>query len=203
MLPHTFSWTTSDGSGLDSDTKNQTGLGPGTYLVTVTDAEGNYSTSKSFTINEPDELKVSIESFVNADCNGGSTGSVDVSIIGGVLPYSYSWSNGYTSKDAQNLSSGSYTLTVTDANGCEVEVSQSIDNSNSRPVSDSWVKLEDKFSEGVDQNSNDIFAIDFISDNDGIVVGEYGPFGTGNIGTRIKMVIMVILFMRQMMAEIN
>ena len=86
------------GSGLDSDAKNQTGLGPGTYSVTVTDAEGNYSTSKSFTINEPDELKVSIESFVNADCNGGSTGSVDVSIIGGVLPYSYSWSNGYTSK---------------------------------------------------------------------------------------------------------
>ena len=46
------------------------------------------------------------------------------------------------------------------------------------------MKLEDKFSEGVDQNSNDIFALDFVSDNDGIVVGEYGPFGTGTIGTR-------------------
>ena len=172
-----------DGSGLNSSSEDQSGLGSGTYTVSITDAQDNYETNISFTINEPDELKVSIESFVNADCNGGSTGSVDVSIIGGVLPYSYSWSNGYTSKDAQNLSSGSYTLTVTDANGCEVEVSQSIDNSNSRPISDSWVKREDKFSEGVDQNSNDIFALDFVSDNDGIVVGEYIPGGSGTIGT--------------------
>ena len=59
------------------------------------------------------------------------------------------------------------------------------------------MKLEDKFSEGVDQNSNDIFALDFVSDNDGIVVGGYGPNGIGNVKQMIK-IIMVTLFMRLM-----
>jgi gliding motility-associated-like protein len=51
-------------------------------------------------------------------CHGNNTGSINASITGGTLPYSFAWSNGATSEDLSGILAGSYTLTVTDANGC-------------------------------------------------------------------------------------
>ena len=50
-------------------------------------------------------------------CNGLSNGSIDLSVSGGLLPYTYSWSNGPFSQDLYNISAGTYSLTVTDALG--------------------------------------------------------------------------------------
>ena len=51
-------------------------------------------------------------------CNGGSNGAASVTASGGVGPYTYSWTGGSTASTASGLSAGSYTVTVTDANGC-------------------------------------------------------------------------------------
>ena len=51
-------------------------------------------------------------------CFGNGTGSIDLTVSGGVGPYTYAWSNNATQEDLQNLSSGVYTVVATDANGC-------------------------------------------------------------------------------------
>ena len=51
-------------------------------------------------------------------CNGGSNGAASVTASGGVGPFTYSWTGGSTASTASGLSAGSYTVTVTDANGC-------------------------------------------------------------------------------------
>jgi len=52
-------------------------------------------------------------------CYNDLSGVVDLVVTGGTLPYSYSWSNGYTGEDLVNVAKGEYTVTVTDAKGCE------------------------------------------------------------------------------------
>ena len=75
------------------------------------------SYSDTVTIVEPDPLSVS--GVVNAsDCFGGSSGSISVSVMGGTSNYTYQWSNGSTLSQINNLSSGDYTVTITDANSC-------------------------------------------------------------------------------------
>jgi hypothetical protein len=49
-------------------------------------------------------------------------GIVNIQVVGGVFPYSYLWSNGATTEDIFNLTNGNYSVTVTDANGCETNI---------------------------------------------------------------------------------
>ncbi|MEZ4919308.1 MAG: SprB repeat-containing protein [Saprospiraceae bacterium] len=49
---------------------------------------------------------------------GDANGSIDLSVNGGTAPYTYTWSNGSTTEDLNNLSAGTYCVTVSDANGC-------------------------------------------------------------------------------------
>ena len=75
------------------------------------------SYSDTVTIVEPDPLSVS--GVVNAsDCFGGSSGSISISVTGGTSNYTYQWDNGSTLSQLNNLSSGDYTVTITDANSC-------------------------------------------------------------------------------------
>ncbi|WP_366187130.1 HYR domain-containing protein [Flavobacterium ovatum] len=87
---------------------------------TFDDGNGN-----SITINQLitiDPVLISLTSKSDVLCNGGSTGSINVSISGGKLNYIYSWigPNGFTSnsKNISALKIGTYSLTTTDANGC-------------------------------------------------------------------------------------
>ena len=91
-------------------------LAAGTYTVTVTDANGCTET-QSATVTEPTALASTLTSM-NTLCNGSSDGSATVSTLGGTAPYSYTWSDGQTTAMAGSLAAGSYTVTVTDANGC-------------------------------------------------------------------------------------
>lgn len=112
--PYTFIWDANTG-GQSSSTANN--LSAGTYNVTVTDALGCDSVY-SVTILEPDSLLSNISSNISASCFNGNDGSATVSAVGGTSPYSYQWSNSQTTQKANNLSAGSYSVTVTDANGC-------------------------------------------------------------------------------------
>ena len=60
---------------------------------------------------------------------GNKDGLVSATVTGGTSPYTYSWSNGKTTSSISNLAAGSYTVTVTDANGCTDNASVTINNS--------------------------------------------------------------------------
>jgi hypothetical protein len=111
--PYSYLWN--DGS-TDED---RTGLAAGTYTVTITDAGGCVIT-QTFTISEPAVLGIT-GSVNNVTVTGGSDGSIDVTASGGTSPYSYLWNDGSTDEDRTGLSAGTYTVTVTDANGCSAQ----------------------------------------------------------------------------------
>ncbi|MCF8220304.1 MAG: gliding motility-associated C-terminal domain-containing protein [Cryomorphaceae bacterium] len=96
----------------------------GTYTYTVTDGN-NCSASTSIVITEPTILGISITG-TNITCNGAANGSITSSVTGGTQPYAYLWSNGATTASITNLTPGSYTLVVTDTNGCSVSATQLI-----------------------------------------------------------------------------
>lgn len=110
--PYTYTWSPSGGN---SRTINN--LSAGTYNLTVTDSNGCTITS-SFVIDEPDSLLVSLSS-TDISCNGGNDGSIQLSVIGGLEPYRFIWSNGETTRNIDNLTAGTYTVTVTDTNNCQ------------------------------------------------------------------------------------
>lgn len=122
---NTFDWD-HDGTGDNDDLEDQDGLGAGTYNLTVTDAAGCTATT-SATINEPTQLVVNIDGFVNPSACGMANGSVDASATGGTAPYNYDWNSGLaTTEDISGLIAGSYVLTVTDDNGCIASNSQAL-----------------------------------------------------------------------------
>ncbi len=82
---------------------------------TATDNCGNATTFVQ-TISNNDMINI-VASVTDDTCEGGE-GSITIQIIGGVAPYTFSWSNGQANQNIDNLVSGSYTVTVTDSNGC-------------------------------------------------------------------------------------
>jgi hypothetical protein len=91
-------------------------LAAGIYRVTVTDANG-CTVIVSDEVLQPQPLVLTAE-VVHAACAAGTDGSIDLTVAGGTSGYTYSWSNGATTEDITGLAPGSYTVTVTDANGC-------------------------------------------------------------------------------------
>jgi hypothetical protein len=71
------------------------------------------------------------ETHVNNTVNGGSAGSIDISVSGGTAPYTYLWNTGQTTQDRTGLAQGAYTVTVTDANSCVVSKTIVITQPNS------------------------------------------------------------------------
>ena len=93
----------------------------GTYGYNVIDNNG-CSDSTYITIAQPSAIQINTTQS-NITCNGLTNGSASASVIGGVAPYAYSWSNGASSSSVNSLAAGTYTLTVTDDNGCSDSIS--------------------------------------------------------------------------------
>lgn len=109
--PFTYTWNP---TGQTASTA--TGLSAGSYSVTVTDASGCTGT-QTVTISEPALLSATVSS-TPASC-GGTNGSATVAATGGTIGYTYNWNpSAQTTPAASNLTSGNYSITVTDANGC-------------------------------------------------------------------------------------
>ena len=99
-------------------------LPAGHYEVTATDGNGCTATIAA-DIEEPAMLEVEASStFVS--CNGGTDGSASATYSGGTGAVSFAWSNGETSATIDNLSTGTYGLTLTDANGCTASTSVNV-----------------------------------------------------------------------------
>lgn len=120
--PYSFLWS----NGATSEDLNN--LGPGTYNVDVTDANG-CTAFTSGTVTEPDTLgATSVD--VDVTCFEGSDGSIDLTATGGLGPYQYAWDHGPTTEDVSGLSAGSYTVTFVDQNACVFVYTTSIDEAN-------------------------------------------------------------------------
>ncbi len=105
-------------------------LSAGSYSWTVTDANG-CTQSGSESVEEPSAL-VATDDHTNNACHGGTEGSVSVSFSGGTAPYTVSFNGGEASEQTSpvsysSLSAGSYSWTVTDANGCSQSGSESVE----------------------------------------------------------------------------
>ncbi len=109
-----ISWTGPD--GFTSTSLEITGLAPGVYTGVLTDAQGT-EIVVTYEITAPAALTQSGIQVIN-ETNNGANGSIEVEMQGGTAPYAYAWSNGANTQRVSNLKAGSYTVTVTDANGC-------------------------------------------------------------------------------------
>jgi gliding motility-associated-like protein len=89
--PYTFAWT---GTGVNATAQNQVDLCPGTYNVTVTDANGCRST-KSFNVSGTTSPPIRLTDSVvtNAGCPGGALGSIAINFVGGRAPFTFAWYN--------------------------------------------------------------------------------------------------------------
>ncbi len=124
--PYAVSW--SGPGGFSSSSWQITGLAPGTYTATVSDGNG-CSTTASATLTAPAPIALS-SIGTDITCNGGTNGSVDLTVSGGSGIYSYQWSGpnvfAASTQDISNLVAGTYEVTVMDANGCSANTSISI-----------------------------------------------------------------------------
>ena len=116
-----YNWSTTDGSGIVEGEEDQYTLTAGTYHLEVTDFN-NCSKTLDILLTQPPLLGVQL-SATNITCQspGFNNGYIELSVSGGVAPYSYLWSTGASTMDISGLTEGSYRVTVTDSNGCIIE----------------------------------------------------------------------------------
>ncbi len=124
---YTYDWSPNGGSA-----PLATGLSPGTYTVEVTD-DGGCTAIETIEITEPNAIQVT-EIIGDTDC-GTNNGSISVTPSGGTPSYSYEWTpNAGNTASISNLGAGTYALTITDDNGCEVTSNYTVFASGVLPV---------------------------------------------------------------------
>ena len=117
--PYQYAWLPTAGTGA---TLNN--IPAGTYAVTVTDANGCTEDAQINVVDNP--APVITDAVTGVSCNGGSDGSVILTVTQGSGPYNYLWSNGATGGTLNSLPAGTYTATVTDANGCTAQITVNV-----------------------------------------------------------------------------
>ncbi|CAN5443510.1 hypothetical protein BH09BAC1_BH09BAC1_05900 [soil metagenome] len=110
--PWTFAWST----GSTSASINT--LTYGNYSLTITDATG-CTDIHQLEVPITDTLNIVTNLVTDVSCVACNDGTIDITVVGGEAPYTYNWSNGAVTEDLSNLTASAYTLTVTDATGCQ------------------------------------------------------------------------------------
>ena len=117
---YTYLWT--PGGGTDAIFS---GLTAGNYSCLIKDSELTELT-KNFTITEPTTVIMATTVVTNVSCNGVSNGAINLTASGGTPGYTYNWGGGITTEDRTGLAAGTYSVIITDANGCTANVSATI-----------------------------------------------------------------------------
>ena len=148
--PYTFSWSNG------ATTQTISGLAAGTYSVTVSD-KNNCPITASVTVVQPAALGASTQ--VSAESAPGSNdGSVTLSVTGGTSPFQFLWSTGATTQNLQQVSGGTYTVTITDANNCQLVRTATVltvscnHTINSFPYTESFEASFGLWEQGADDN---------------------------------------------------
>lgn len=125
--PYTFAW--SNGS---TSIGSVTGLCAGTYTLTVTDQAGNEEV-QNFTVSEPTFITPNAVTTDPTCAQGG--GSISITASGGTGPFTYQWAGsgvmGNTNPSISGLAAGTYTVTITDINGCTTDTTITLIDSGS------------------------------------------------------------------------
>ncbi|GEM_PF-410564 len=134
---YSFNWSSGQ------TTEDIAGVPAGTYFVTVTDNQmGMTAVSDPITVGEPSELVLTQDTYQPVSC-AGNDGAVAYSVSGGTPSYFYNWSTGDITPGLTGLAPGTYSLTVTDANGCSAtdivvfadpDVPMAVVNQNPDPI---------------------------------------------------------------------
>jgi hypothetical protein len=114
--PYSYEWL----NGQHPDTNLLTGLGAGFYQCIISDEAGCRTQSDFIEVKETTILNYAVTRTDRPQCSGYSDGAIYIEITGGIEPYRYEWSNGDTTKDLRNVPPGSYSVMVSDANGCNI-----------------------------------------------------------------------------------
>ena len=122
----TYQW--SDGSS----SPQLTGVSGGVYSLVVTDVNGCRASGR-VVVPQSRPLELSAQATA-AFCSPANSGSIDLSVISGTPRYTFLWSNGATSEDINQVTAGTYTVVVTDANGCTTEGSYTVGDGCLCPV---------------------------------------------------------------------
>ncbi|PLX01238.1 MAG: hypothetical protein C0594_13690 [Marinilabiliales bacterium] len=124
-----YNWSpnTSDCGAIAGDfTSTITNIGAGNFTVYIEDAAGDYNYA-SVNVTEPAAVTW-IPILDEPDCNGGTDGSIFLIMTGGTAPFDYEWDDASSQTDnpAIDLGEGTYSVTVTDFNGCSATDSHTL-----------------------------------------------------------------------------
>lgn len=125
----------------------------GTYAVTITDGACETVLS-DIIVSEPEPLKI-VQNLMEPFCAESTNGTIDISVFGGTKEYTYLWNTGSRREDLNNIASGNYQVTITDAKGCtlvesiELEappflsvLTDSIKNASCPGAADGFLKIQ-------------------------------------------------------------
>ena len=116
--PITYTWSD---QGVATNISSRSNLAAGSYTVVVSDAGGCSVNLGPILLTAPAALTAVLTGSTNVLCNGGTNGTIDMTVSGGTLPYAHSWTNSAsTSADLSGLGAGTYQLSVVDFNNCPV-----------------------------------------------------------------------------------
>ncbi len=118
--PYTYSWTNG------GTTAELTNLSAMPYSVNITDARG-CSVEGTIVVSEPEHVQIT-ETIIPLLCFNASDAEIDVQVTGGTAPYTYLWNTGATTNKISQLPHGTYTVTITDAQGCSYIRTYTIEN---------------------------------------------------------------------------
>src|SRR5690606_18962158 len=108
--------------------------GVGVIAVVATDLIKKCTTSDTIVLVNPGEVAAEAQ-VTNGLCVGEENGAIDLTIQGGVGPYTYAWSNNATTQDISGLAAGNYSVVITDSRGCEGEFTFVVENPDQPMIS--------------------------------------------------------------------
>ena len=132
VTPYNFNWSNGDTTDFINN------LAAGTYTVTISD-NGNCSVTDSVEIINPLPFNISNVTVNNLSCNGSCDGSITITTGGGITPHTFTWSSGATNATISGLCAGTYTITVSDNAGCEIDSTINLTEPN--PITASYAKV--------------------------------------------------------------
>ncbi|MBI2968657.1 MAG: gliding motility-associated C-terminal domain-containing protein [Bacteroidetes bacterium] len=112
---YTYQWSTG------ATSQDITGLTAGTYTVTVYDSNNCPPDTGTTVLTEPPRVDINVISTTPESTCNSQDGSIDIDVVNGEAPYTYQWSTGAATQDVSGLSSGSFTVIVTDVNNCPAD----------------------------------------------------------------------------------